>query len=182
MSNFCAATTARSLLTTLQLRQVAAKARSLTLPRSMTRFCIFRFFGINFVVVWWLQTTSPTPLPPIYLLASCKLLYSTLKSLLGKKKLLTCCWSHGSPNCLVKRVCGGSSIFCWQLYFGTPCPWCNRHCQAPKKVIRKARKPSVLKPGFAYEPGHSNLPFGEQIQWLWYFEDIDYILPTQFEL
>ena len=54
----------------------------------MTRFCIFRFFGINFVVVWWLQTTSPTPLPPIYLLASCKLLYSTLKSLLGKKS----CW------------------------------------------------------------------------------------------
>ena len=28
-------------------------------------------------------------------------------------------------------------------------------------MIRKARKPSVLKPGFAYEPGHSNLPFGQ---------------------
>ena len=28
-------------------------------------------------------------------------------------------------------------------------------------MIRKARKPSVLKPGFAYEPGHSSLPFGE---------------------
>ena len=47
----CAATTARSPLTTLQLRQAAAKARSSTLPRSMTRFCIFRFFGINIVVV-----------------------------------------------------------------------------------------------------------------------------------
>jgi len=36
--------------------------------------------------------------------------------------------------------------------------------EAPlKKVIRKARKPSVLKPGFAYEPGHSSLPFGTRL-------------------
>ena len=37
----------------------------------------------------------------------------------------------------------------------------HNHNQAPKKVIRKARKPSVLKPGFAYDPAHSSVPFGE---------------------
>ena len=37
----------------------------------------------------------------------------------------------------------------------------HNHDQAPKKVIRKARKPSVLKPGFAYDPAHSSVPFGE---------------------
>jgi len=35
--------------------------------------------------------------------------------------------------------------------------------EAPKKVIRKARKPSVLKPGFAYQPAHSSLPFGTRL-------------------